>query len=72
VVFEESNMNKSMPIVRGIVLGAGIGTAMGVAAGHVGAWLGVGVAIGVIVGSNFRGSKCAECAAVHEKHQARS
>ena len=70
---EESNMKKpSMQIVLGITLGAGIGTAMGVAAGHVAIWLAVGIAIGVVIGSNFRGTNCAECAEVHEKHQARS
>jgi uncharacterized membrane protein YgaE (UPF0421/DUF939 family) len=61
-----------MQIVLGISLGAGIGTAMGVAAGHVAIWLAVGIAIGVAIGSNFRGANCAECAKVHEKHQARS
>jgi hypothetical protein len=45
---------------------------MGVAAGHVAVWLSVGIAIGVVIGSNFRGTNCAECAAVHEKHQTRS
>ena len=68
---EERNMKKpSMQIVLGITLGAGIGTAMGVAAGHVAVWLAVGIAIGVVIGSNFRGTNCAECAEVHEKHQA--
>jgi predicted lysophospholipase L1 biosynthesis ABC-type transport system permease subunit len=62
----------SMQIALGIVLGAGVGTALGVAAGHVAAWLGIGIAIGVVIGSNFRSTNCAECAAVHEKHQARS
>ncbi len=62
----------SMQIVLGITLGAGIGTAMGVAAGHVAIWLAVGIAIGVVIGSNFRGTNCTECAAVHEKHQATS
>ncbi len=70
---EDRNMKRpSMQIVLGIVLGAGIGTAMGIAAGHVAVWLSVGIAIGVVIGSNFRGTKCAECAEVHEKHQARS
>ena len=45
---------------------------MGVAAGHVAVWLAVGIAIGVVIGSNCRGAKCAECEAVHEKHQAES
>jgi hypothetical protein len=31
----------------------------------------MGIAIGVVIGSNFRGTNCAECAEVHEKHQAR-
>ncbi len=62
----------SMQIVLGITLGAGIGTAMGVAAGHVAIWLALGIAIGVVIGSNFRDTNCAECAAVHEKHQAKS
>jgi predicted lysophospholipase L1 biosynthesis ABC-type transport system permease subunit len=69
---EERNMKKPMQIVLGITLGAGIGTAMGVAAGHVAVWLAVGIAIGVVIGSNFRGIDCAQCAEVHEKHQARS
>ena len=63
-------MKKPMQIVLGITLGAGIGTAMGVAAGHVAVWLAVGIAIGVVIGSNFRGTDCAQCAEVHEKHQA--
>ena len=70
---EDRNMKKrSMQIVLGITLGAGVGTAMGVAAGHVAVWLAVGIAIGVVIGSNFRGTHCAECAEVHEKHQSRS
>jgi hypothetical protein len=69
---EEKNMKKPMQIVLGITLGAGIGTAMGVAAGHVAVWLAVGIAIGVVIGSNFRGTACAQCAEVHEKHQAES
>ncbi|MGA9798500.1 MAG: hypothetical protein WBQ68_05805 [Terriglobales bacterium] len=60
-----------MQIVLGITLGAGIGAALGIAAGHVAAWLGVGIAIGVVIGSNVRGADCAECEAVHERHQAR-
>ena len=62
----------AMQIVLGITLGAGIGTAMGVAAGHVAVWLAVGIAIGVVIGSNFSGTNCAECEAVHETHQAKS
>ena len=62
----------SMQIALGIALGAGVGTAIGVAAGHVAVWLAVGIAIGVVIGSNFRGTNCAECEEVHEKHQAKS
>lgn len=65
-------MKKPMQIVLGITLGAGIGTATGVAAGHVAIWLAAGIAIGVVIGSNFRGTDCAQCAEVHEKHQAGS
>jgi hypothetical protein len=32
----------------------------------------VGIAIGVAIGGNLRGAKCAECEAVHERHQAKS
>ncbi|HYM07646.1 MAG TPA: hypothetical protein VEU11_13895 [Terriglobales bacterium] len=70
---EEKNMKKPfMQIALGITLGAGIGTAMGIAAGHVAVWLAVGIAIGVVIGSNFSGAGCAECEAVHERHQAKS
>jgi len=62
----------STQIGLGIALGAGIGAATGVFAGHVAVWLAVGIAIGVVIGSNFRGTNCAECATVHQKHQAKS
>ena len=73
IALRRRNMKKpSMQIGLGIALGAGIGTALGVAAGHVAVWLAVGIAIGVAIGSSFRGTNCAECEDVHEKHQARS
>ena len=62
----------STQIGLGVALGAGIGIAMGVFAGHIAVWLAVGIAIGVVSGSSLRGTKCAECDAVHEKHQAKS
>jgi hypothetical protein len=55
----------------GIALGAGLGAATGVFAGHIAIWLAVGIAIGVVIGSNFRGRRCAECEALHERHRAK-
>ena len=70
---EVNNMKKpSTQIGVGIALGAGIGAATGVFAGHIAIWLAVGIAIGVAIGSNFRGSDCAECEAVHKTHEAES
>jgi hypothetical protein len=72
-VIEEQNMKKSSTqIGLGIALGAGVGAATGVFAGHIAIWLAAGIAIGVAIGSSLRGSDCAECEAVHKKHQARS
>jgi hypothetical protein len=73
LIFEAKKMNKpSTQIGLGIALGAGIGAATGVFAGHIAIWLAVGIAIGVAIGGNLRGAKCAECEAVHERHQAKS
>lgn len=60
----------STQIGLGVALGAGIGAATGVFAGHIAVWLSVGIAIGVAIGSSLRGVNCAECEAIHEKHQA--
>jgi predicted lysophospholipase L1 biosynthesis ABC-type transport system permease subunit len=67
------NMKKpSTQIALGTAFGAGIGAAMGVFAGHMAVWLAVGIAIGVAIGSNLRGTRCAECDAVHKTHEAES
>jgi hypothetical protein len=66
--------NKSKHTGLGIALGAALGAAAGVLAGHVAICLGIGIVIGMALGASFRPvqKECPTCAAIHQKHEARS
>ena len=66
--------NKPKGMGLGIAFGAALGAAAGVLAGHLAIWLAVGIAIGVLIGSSLRRKEieCAECAALHQKHETRN
>jgi hypothetical protein len=66
--------SKSKQAGLGIAVGAALGAVAGVLAGHIAIWLGIGIAIGMAIGASFgrAGKECPECAAIHQKHEARS